>query len=137
MRADRQAPESHRPAPPTEPSGRPDKVVKKLAPGQPGTVRLLEQYGDALVCVRHRHDAHDLHRWTTVELIVDHGPVRGARDPQLWVRIGRLERSLQDAVRAAGGRWSPREQLWQIRRSVVHSLGLNSRVTAAGRGSKT
>jgi hypothetical protein len=29
-------------------------VSKKLSPGMPGTLRLLERYGAALVCVRYR-----------------------------------------------------------------------------------
>lgn len=104
------------------------KVVKKLSPGRPGTLRLLEQYGDALVCVRHRHDPKDLYRWTTVELIVERRAIKGVHDPQLWVRIGLAETALQTAVKAAGARWSVRERLWQVKRSVVTALGLDARV---------
>ena len=104
------------------------RVVKKLAPGAAGTLKLLEQYGDALVCVRYRHDTNDLCRWTTVELVVEQRPVRGAVDSLLWVRIGRLEKSLQTTVKAAGGRWSPEERLWQVRRRLVSALGLEPRV---------
>jgi len=104
------------------------KVVKKLQPGQPGTLKLMEQFGDKLVCVRHRHDPHDLHRWTTVELIVEHRAIRGGADPYLLVRIGRHEDNLREAVMATGGQWSPTDHLWQVRRSTVRNLGLADRV---------
>ena len=40
-------------------------------PGQPGTKRLVEQYGPKLVCVRYRYDAEAGKRYKTVELIVE------------------------------------------------------------------
>lgn len=106
----------------------PTRVVKKLVPGQAGTIRLVEQFGDALVCVRHRHDQNELYRWTTVELVVEHKAIRGGSDPFLWVRIARYEHDVQAAVQQAGGRSSDRENLWRVRRSVVRALGLNDRV---------
>jgi hypothetical protein len=42
-----------------------------LKPGQKGTKRLLEQYGDRLICVRYRYDAQQPRRFKTVELVVD------------------------------------------------------------------
>ncbi len=42
-----------------------------LRPGQPGTKRLLAQYGKSLVCVRYRYDERTKQRIKTVELIVD------------------------------------------------------------------
>ena len=41
-----------------------------LKPGQKGTKRLPEQYGDALVCVRYRYDAKTHKQYKTVEIIV-------------------------------------------------------------------
>jgi len=109
----------------------PTRVVKKLLPGQAGTMRLQEQFGDVLVCVRHRHDQNELYRWTTVELVVERKAIRGGRDPYLWVRIARYEHDLQGAVHRAGGRSSDKENLWRVRRSVVRGLGLTDRVVAA------
>lgn len=43
----------------------------KLKPGQRGTKKLLNQYGEQLVCVRYRYDAERKKRFKTVELIVD------------------------------------------------------------------
>jgi hypothetical protein len=42
-----------------------------LKPGQRGTKRLSEKYGDQLVCVRYRYDDATKKRYKTVELIVD------------------------------------------------------------------
>lgn len=42
-----------------------------LKPGQKGTKRLTEKYGDALVCVRFSYDAELRQRIKTVELIVE------------------------------------------------------------------
>jgi hypothetical protein len=41
----------------------------KLKPGQLGTKSLVEQFGDALVCVRYRYDSVSRSRIKTVELI--------------------------------------------------------------------
>jgi hypothetical protein len=79
------------PMPPAEPSARrtpprreprsPTPGVRlHLRPGQRGTKQLLAQYGDRLICVRHRYDAQRRKRLKTVELLV------AERD---WTRHGR------------------------------------------------
>jgi len=47
------------------------KVRRKLLPGQPGTSKLLDQYGEDLVCVRYRYDAEQKIRLKTIEIIVN------------------------------------------------------------------
>ncbi len=47
------------------------RARSKLKSGQPGTRKLVEQYGDRLVCVRYRYDALKRRRYTTAEIIVD------------------------------------------------------------------
>ena len=42
-----------------------------LRPGERGTKKLVEQYGDRLVCVRYRYDAATGRRIKTAEVIVD------------------------------------------------------------------
>lgn len=37
-------------------------VIKRMAPHQPGAVKLARRYGDALVCVRYRQDPDGQHR---------------------------------------------------------------------------
>lgn len=55
------------------------RVSKTLWPPQAGTKRLVQRYGEAVVCVRYRHDLKARMRYTTVEMVVDRGPVRGKR----------------------------------------------------------
>ena len=43
----------------------------KLKPGSKGTKKLLQQYGDALVCVRYRYDAVSQKRIKTAEIIIE------------------------------------------------------------------
>ena len=43
----------------------------KLKLGQKGTRKLLDKYGDALVCVHYRYDKASCTRVKTVELIVE------------------------------------------------------------------
>lgn len=45
------------------------KTRLKLKPGQKGTRKLVDIYGDALVCVRYRYDEESRARVKTVEII--------------------------------------------------------------------
>jgi hypothetical protein len=105
-------------------------VSKTLGPGQPGTLRLQQHYGDALVCVRYRRDATGLRRGTTVEILVAETLVNSAHtDRQLFdVEIGYAEHALRAEVKAHGGTWNPRKQLWQLTGAAVKQLGLIDRV---------
>jgi hypothetical protein len=53
------------------------EVKRKMKPGDPGTLKLLQQYGDKLICVRYRYDKIQHKRQTTVELLVDEQPWYG------------------------------------------------------------
>ena len=46
------------------------RVTKKLATTNRGAIKLAQQFGNALVCVRHRTDSEARFRYTTVELLV-------------------------------------------------------------------
>ena len=45
-------------------------VQTDLSPGQKGTKRLVEKYGEALLCVRYRYDEKRGVRLKTVEIVV-------------------------------------------------------------------
>lgn len=45
-----------------------------LRPGQRGTKRLAEKYGDDLLCVRFRYDAKKPQHLKTVELVIERTP---------------------------------------------------------------
>ena len=86
--------------------------TRKLAPGQNGAKKLQAQYGDRLLCVRHRYDRQLRKRYKTIELIVEEadwmpppGSVLAATI--LGVRVEFKEAELQQRVKAAGGKWNP------------------------------
>jgi len=54
------------------------KTHTHLKPGQKGTRRLVEKYGDALLCVRYRYDEIRGVRMKTVEIVVEERPGKAA-----------------------------------------------------------
>ncbi len=57
----------------------------KLKPGQNGMKKLLDKYGEALVCVRYRYDEASGTRVKTVELVAKTRPSRALLVPaKLW-----------------------------------------------------
>ena len=106
---------------------------KKLKPGQPGTKKLLEEYGSSLLCVRYRSDPETQTIVKTVEIIVAESawqprPRRIGKDQLVGVKIGYKEFSLQRQVKAAGAEWNPESRLWEIRYGEVVKLGLTERI---------
>ena len=53
------------------------KTQTHLKPGQKGTKRLVEKYGDSLLCVRYRYDEIRGIRLKTVEIVVEEKALRG------------------------------------------------------------
>ena len=51
------------------------KSYAHLKPGQKGTMRLVKEYGKALLCVRYRYDEARNVKLKTVEIIVDEKPM--------------------------------------------------------------
>ena len=90
------------------------RVTKKLSTTSRGALKLARQFGDALVCVRHRIDEKGECRYTTVELLVDTATIRPRAEHVVGVRIGASERSLQTVVRAAGATWDYKAKLWRM-----------------------
>ena len=88
-----------------------------LKAGQPGTKRLVEKYGDALLCVRFKYDAKSRQRLKTVELIVERTewtppPPRYAADTLVQLCIKAADMPMRLQAKAAGGRWNPEKRLW-------------------------
>lgn len=111
-------------APKNDPTG--TATIKRFRPCAPGTKRLLEQYGDALVCVRYRLDTRLNRRLTTVELIVDDRPKKPEKTA--WLRVSYGETELRQRVKEAGGEWHLEHKLWQLPLKAVKALGLERRV---------
>ena len=123
-------------------------VLAIRRPGQRGTLKLVEHYGDRLVCVRYRYDAKAGMRYKTAEIILEEAkwrpppPRADAPRPELkvdyiedqpvrqdvWVKVFFRESGLREQVKAAGGRWSKTEKLWQMPYETAVSLGLEHRI---------
>ena len=105
----------------------------KLKPGQKGTKALVEQYGDALVCVRYRYDEATRTRIKTVELIVEKKQLTPSQKKQqqkiedetlVPLRIEYGEKQLGQMARTAGGKWDPDVKLWYIQYGKIKGTEL-------------
>lgn len=89
-----------------------------LKPGQKGTKRLVEQFGERLLCVRYRYDEKRQVKMKTVEIVVEERPWQTSlqfRDGDMVsVIVAYNEKALRDRLKAAGGRWTPKEKLWHV-----------------------
>jgi hypothetical protein len=106
---------------------------KKLKPGQPGTKRLLAQYGERLVCVRYRYDPRRQRRYKTVKLVVEEeawSEPRPLISPHevVGVQVALSEIALQRRIKQAGGKWNPARRLWEMRYEQAVLLKLESRI---------
>ena len=94
------------------------KANTHLKPGQKGTKRLFEQYGDKLLCVRYRYDKKRQVRIKTVEIIVSempcNPPLRYRDHDIVNVIVPYANTALRDRLKMAGGRWNPDEKYWQV-----------------------
>lgn len=105
------------------------KTQTHLKPGQKGTKRLVEKYGDALLCVRYRIDKSRGVRIKTVEIIVDEKVVSHRDDAQVPVIVAYTEHALRERLKSAGGRWNPQEKLWHVRYGAIRGdAELESRI---------
>lgn len=119
------------------------RTVRK--PGDPGTLKLMQRYGDRLVTVRYRYDPARGKRFKTVELIVeeqDWAPAPQAEPaqptappqpqarytPRVPVRIRYNEKDLQRAIKAIGGNWDSGKKLWYAPEEYVRRIGLANRI---------
>ena len=95
------------------------KTRVNLKPGQKGTKRLVEQYGDALLCVRYRYDEKTNKQYKTVEIIVSESewtppPAKYPDGAMVPLKIGIKQTAFQEQVRAVGGRWDKEQQVWLV-----------------------
>ena len=109
------------------------KTKLTLRPGDRGTKKLAEFYGDRLVAVRYRYDEVSRKRIKTAEIIVDEAECPPAKEDlnphdSLLVEVGYREKKLREQVKQAGGRWHPGLQGWILPRHRVVHLGLQHRL---------
>ena len=104
-------------------------ITKTLHPGDMGTKRLYEQYGNQLVCVRYRVDKLTRKRFTTVELIVDEKPIYTHRPiAKVLVKVLFEEMNLRQKIKQAGGKWLAEEKAWEIDYETAKKLRLKKRI---------
>jgi hypothetical protein len=104
-----------------------------LHPDQDGAKQLREQYGDRLVCVRYRYDETKKQRWKTVELIIEKSvweppQSKWPADTLVALQVGAQEREVRQQVKAAGGKWNPRQLVWELTYEQVQTLGITDRI---------
>ncbi|WP_420454908.1 hypothetical protein [Rubrivirga sp.] len=108
------------------------RVGQTLRPGQPGTRRHVDRYGDRLVCVRYRYDDARQQRVTTVEVIVDVAPSVPRAGTAVGVRVAWGEADVARRVKGAGGVWDARRKVWQLSAGEARRLGLDDRIVRLG-----
>ncbi|EGV28406.1 hypothetical protein ThidrDRAFT_3771 [Thiorhodococcus drewsii AZ1] len=108
-----------------------------LKPGQKGTKRLMEKYGERLICVHYRYDKQTSRRYTTVELVEEVSdwetpmtrisqPSEFATSRRVAVRVDYWEAELRQQVKTCI--WRPRQKLWEMKYKNVIVLGLENRL---------
>ena len=109
---------------------KPGAVLRKIAPHQPGAIRLAERFGETLVAVRYRQSPDPRRRFITVELVVDELPVqrRTKGNTLVRVRIAANEGILQSAAKRYGGKWDRVAKVWVMSRAVARELRLTDRI---------
>jgi len=87
-------------------------------PGDKGTRKLVERFGERLLRVRYVYDAANGRRLKTAELIVQ-------------LRIAFDDAELRERAKRLGAIWRPAQKLWEITWRDAKRLGLADRVAAA------
>jgi hypothetical protein len=106
---------------------------KTLMPGDPGTKKWMQQYGDKLICIRYRYDRERKTKLKTVELIAEEKSCTNRKPRPSWNRIVKLrirygEIHLSRMVKESGGIWNRDEKVWTIPYGTVKNLGLTHRI---------
>jgi len=116
------------------------KTLNHFNPGQHGTKRLQEQYGDRLLCVRYRYDEARGMKLKTVELIIDEKPWRPPfkfRDSDIVpIHLSFEEKELREQIKEGGGRWEPLTKLWLVPYRLVRDTELEAKISESFINSK-
>jgi len=109
------------------------KVKRIIHPGQHGTKKLVERYGDNLICVRYRYDDQTMTMFKTIELIVDQKPwqmdaKKIPKNKSISIRVFKDEVELRRKIKECGGKWIPQRKVWQLSYEKVKRLDLSDRM---------
>ncbi|MBT0665598.1 hypothetical protein KI809_14915 [Geobacter pelophilus] len=103
-----------------------------LKPGQNGTKRLVEQYGQSLLCVRYRYDETRGLRVKTVEIVIEERPwqppFRFRDDDIVPVAVGYEETELRAKLRKARAQWDSHAKVWLTAYRFVRGTELEQRM---------
>jgi len=106
-----------------------------LRPGQSGTKKLVERFGERLIRVRYLYDERAGRRLKTIELVLESVPwrprARAARrrdDDIVIVRIAWRETDLRERAKHLGAVWRPAQKVWEIKWGDAKRLGISDRV---------
>ena len=108
------------------------RAIKKILPGQPGTKKLVDKYGEKFVCLRYRADKNAKKRFKTIELILEEKEYQPHKiipaNKVMHLRINYGEIGLGTLVKNAGGRWNKMKKYWELPYSEVKAFGLEKRI---------
>jgi ATP-dependent protease HslVU (ClpYQ) ATPase subunit len=106
------------------------KVRLTLNPGDRGTKKLVNEFGDKLICVRYRYDEKRGRRLKTVETIVEDIPWKAppGNNNEVFVKAKWNEKDLHLLIKNAGGKYDKNLKLWKIAYGDAMTLGLKSRI---------
>lgn len=108
------------------------RIVSVKKPGQPGTKKYLDQFGEKLRAVRYIYDEDAASKQITIELVQDvqyWSPELSRLRPDdfVGVPIRKDEVELRAKVKKAGAYWDPYDKLWFVRYKELGPLGLRQR----------
>jgi hypothetical protein len=103
-------------------------VVKKMAPTQPGAIKLHKRFGEQLFCVRYRTDPEGKFRYTTVELIIDEVEINKRPEKIVSLSLGVHERAARAQLIAAGAQWDNKTKTWALSYRQAAKLKMQHRI---------
>ena len=106
---------------------------RKLRPGQQGTKKLVEQYGERLLNVRYIYNAISEVKMKTVVLVEEQKPWTKKRqyippNKIMHLKVEYDEVQIRNLVKSCGGRWNKEKGYWEIAYRQVQILGLENRI---------
>lgn len=106
---------------------------KTLVPGQPGTKKWIDKYGDNLVYIRYKYDEKLEKKQMTVELIDSKkkwkkNTQRIPKNKIIPIKVSRDEYGHQKKIKSLGGKWNGINKCWNLKYSSVIALNLENRI---------
>ncbi len=109
------------------------KICRKIRAGGTGTKKMVEKYGNRLLCVRYIYDVVRGIKIKTVELIEEQRPWKAGQhhippNKIMHLRVEYGEVKIGQLIKSCGGRWNKLAGYWELPYREVISLGLDNRI---------